>query len=261
MVKAPAHVIARALCDRHASRGDFFMTQVKSGPTWAARRGELLVFDALAVRRSWSRPCVTIYEIKTSRQDFLNDEKWPRYREYCNRFYFACPAGLISPDELSPGIGLVAYDPAGKNPLRTVRMAVMADTPIPPQMFMHIVISKLEQERHPFFSNAREYFEAMVHDRGERASLGDRVRSRLNSDNRLLRIALADTRRELSLYRSSHERFKELLNWFRRRQFSVYNNESLLAQLENMLDSPRAQITARQALDAIEGELVKGGRL
>ncbi len=37
---------------------------------------------------------LTIVEIKVSRADLLGDHKWPDYLGYCDRFYWAVPAGF-----------------------------------------------------------------------------------------------------------------------------------------------------------------------
>lgn len=37
---------------------------------------------------------ITIVEIKCSRADLLGDMKWPDYFDYCDRFYWAVPAGF-----------------------------------------------------------------------------------------------------------------------------------------------------------------------
>lgn len=50
------------------------------------------------------------YEIKVSRQDFQNDNKWREYLGYCDYFYFVCPADMIKPEELEPNIGLIYID-------------------------------------------------------------------------------------------------------------------------------------------------------
>ena len=34
------------------------------------------------------------FEIKCSRADLLGDQKWPEYLEYCDRFFWAVPAGF-----------------------------------------------------------------------------------------------------------------------------------------------------------------------
>ena len=37
---------------------------------------------------------LTIVEIKVSRADLLCDQKWPEYLDYCDRFFWAVPAGF-----------------------------------------------------------------------------------------------------------------------------------------------------------------------
>lgn len=60
---------------------------------------------------------ITIVEIKSSVADFRSDQKWPEYRPFCDRFYFAVghdfPQGLI-PDET----GLIIADAFGGAILR-----------------------------------------------------------------------------------------------------------------------------------------------
>src|SRR5918997_4217496 len=54
------------------------------------RRADMVAIDAKGV--------LTIVEIKVSRADLLGDHKWPDYLDYCDRFYWAVPAGF----ELAP---------------------------------------------------------------------------------------------------------------------------------------------------------------
>ncbi|WP_019903067.1 MmcB family DNA repair protein [Methylobacterium sp. 77] len=52
---------------------------------------------------------LTIVEIKSSVADFRADKKWPDYRDYCDRFYFAVPDTL--PEGLIPEeAGLIVAD-------------------------------------------------------------------------------------------------------------------------------------------------------
>ena len=44
---------------------------------------------------------LTIVEIKVSRADLFGDHKWPDYLDYCDRFFWAVPAGF----ELEPFAG------------------------------------------------------------------------------------------------------------------------------------------------------------
>lgn len=60
---------------------------------------------------------LTIVEIKSSVVDFRADRKWPDYRDYCDRFYFAIPETL--PASLIPEeTGLIVADAFGAAILR-----------------------------------------------------------------------------------------------------------------------------------------------
>lgn len=50
---------------------------------------------------------VVIIELKSCRQDFEADSKWKGYLDYCDRFFFMCPEGVIDPKELPDKVGLV----------------------------------------------------------------------------------------------------------------------------------------------------------
>jgi hypothetical protein len=46
---------------------------------------------------------ILIVEIKVSRADLLGDHKWPNYLDYCDRFFWAVPAGFdLTPFEEEP---------------------------------------------------------------------------------------------------------------------------------------------------------------
>ncbi len=64
-------------------------------------------FDFWWMLPSFTKQSMAGIEIKVSRADFLGDKKWRGYLPYCEKFYFACPIGLIRPEELEPGIGLL----------------------------------------------------------------------------------------------------------------------------------------------------------
>ena len=58
-----------------------------------------------------------IVEIKSSPEDFKADNKWPEYRDYCDRFSFAIP---LTMDQLMmpPEAGLIVADQWGAEILR-----------------------------------------------------------------------------------------------------------------------------------------------
>lgn len=80
---------------------------------------------------------IVLVEIKVSRADLLGDQKWPEYLDYCDRFFWAVPAGFdfapIEGDAFLPErTGLIvadAYDaeivrPAALVPLAAARRKV-----------------------------------------------------------------------------------------------------------------------------------------
>lgn len=76
-------------------------------PLANGRRADLMVIDA--------RGELAIVEIKVSRADLLGDQKWTDYLDYCDRFYWAVPAGFaLEPfdgDGLGPDCaGLIVAD-------------------------------------------------------------------------------------------------------------------------------------------------------
>jgi len=76
-------------------------------PLGNGRRADLMAIDA--------KGSVTIVEIKVSRADLLGDAKWPDYLDYCDRFYWAVPAGFdctpFERETLRPEIaGLIVAD-------------------------------------------------------------------------------------------------------------------------------------------------------
>lgn len=77
-------------------------------PLGNGRRADIMALDA--------RGEIVIVEIKVSRADLLGDRKWPDYLDYCDRFFWAVPAGfdldLCAREELMPDIsGLIVADP------------------------------------------------------------------------------------------------------------------------------------------------------
>ncbi len=75
------------------------------------------IVDVLAIRNT-GKAQVRIFEIKTSRSDFLAELKNPYKRlnaiELANEFMFVAPVGMIDPKELPEGCGLVEIHKGGK---------------------------------------------------------------------------------------------------------------------------------------------------
>lgn len=83
-------------------------------------------------------------EVKVSRGDFLAEMKQPEKSEpvmrFCNRWWLACPAGMVSPDELPSTWGLLELVENG-----TLRQKIKAPKlePVPPTLgFMAALIRR-----------------------------------------------------------------------------------------------------------------------
>jgi hypothetical protein len=64
-------------------------------------------FDVIGLGR-YTRQ-VRIYEVKSSRADFLADKKWESYLRFATHFAFVAPAGAIQRWELDGAVGLIEY--------------------------------------------------------------------------------------------------------------------------------------------------------
>jgi hypothetical protein len=68
---------------------------------------------------------LVIVEVKSSLQDFRSDAKWPEYREFCDRFYFAVAEDF--PRDAIPGdCGLIVADGFGGAVLREAPLIALA---------------------------------------------------------------------------------------------------------------------------------------
>lgn len=181
-----SQTICRALHAHHAE--DFFFAEVKSGSSWHPAGGQrLAIMDALAIKKSYARPCWTGYEIKVSRSDFQRDSKWTAYLPFCNRFYFVCPKGMITKDEIPAPAGLIWYDPENKK-LHTVKATAYRQVEVSKDILLYLLYSRLESDRHPFFSDQRLYWESWLEDKKHRHELAHKVKSALWKQLRELEI-------------------------------------------------------------------------
>lgn len=62
-----------------------------------------------------------VLEVKSCARDFLADGKWPEYRAYCDRLYFA--VDLDFPQELLPADAGLVVAPDGTEPAELLREA------------------------------------------------------------------------------------------------------------------------------------------
>lgn len=133
-----AEDILKLLAQKH--RKDIFVPQCKTGPTWYCNKG-LLILDAWVMKKSWLNPLVIGYELKISRNDFLNDKKWRGYLSFCNEFYFVSLKNIIFPPELPEEAGLMYK--AGSR-LFTKKKSIYRNIEIPTTIFEYILMNRIK---------------------------------------------------------------------------------------------------------------------
>lgn len=174
--KVTSYHITSALAEKHHK--EFFATEVKNGPTYNPVGQGLLKFDAMAIYKSWTSPCIVIYEVKVSRSDFLRDGKYHLYKQYCHEFYFVVPSGMVKKEEIPDDIGLMYYDPETKA-IRTVKKALYRKIDISPEMLMYIIMNKLDSDRIPFFNSRAEWCRAYLDNKKDNYILGMMLGTRM----------------------------------------------------------------------------------
>lgn len=98
--------------------------------------------DVVEIKPSYTRFCVSIYEVKISRGDFFSDirsEKWKGYLDHCHRFYFAVPAGLVDKREVPEEAGLIVRGETGWSALKA---APVRNNDIPHSTLLSLLFAK-----------------------------------------------------------------------------------------------------------------------
>lgn len=68
--------------------------------TWKDLRIDALIVD---IRKRWIRG----FEVKVNRGDFLRDDKWMLYSEFCSSLSVVCPENIVMPEEIKKPYGLL----------------------------------------------------------------------------------------------------------------------------------------------------------
>lgn len=174
--KTTSRDIKMALAKYHPN--DFFISECKTDSTYFAGPQGLLIFDGLAVTRSYTGPCITGYEIKISRSDFQRDNKYHLYLQYCNEFYFVVPAGLLKKEEIPDNMGLIYYYPESGKLLKKKR-ALYRQIEEPVGIYKYIIYSRLEQDRTPFYEERADYAKAYIEDKAKKQAIGRQLGSKM----------------------------------------------------------------------------------
>ncbi|MES0334765.1 MAG: MmcB family DNA repair protein [Candidatus Magnetobacterium sp. LHC-1] len=218
--------VRKALAKRHTiTNNDFFMTEVRTGASWTAT---YFIIDVVAIRKSWTKPCTTAYEVKVNRGDFLRDQKWQRYLEYCNEMYFACPNNLIKPEELPAEVGLVYVGESGS--LRTIRKAAYRTIDIPKEFYIHIIFSHMQADRIPFYSEKVEYFKDWMANKKTTQELAINVKSNLIKE-------LREKESNLEKLKDADDRFNKIVRILKENGIDFYHFSSLDYDLKKLKES------------------------
>lgn len=183
------HVSASQVLEALSRRNqkELFFTGVKNGPTQVSGFGALKILDAVGIHPSWTMPQITGYEVKVSRSDWLRDQKWVDYLQYCHRFYLVAPSGVIQEVEIPDGVGYMIYAPKSSG-LKVQRKATFRDIGEPDWLMLwYIILSKLEPDRWPFHSSAAEYWRTYLEDKHAKRDLGHHVSQKLRAELEELR--------------------------------------------------------------------------
>lgn len=200
--KVRAADIVVALAKRH-EKTELFFTEVCPGPSYDGRR-----LDAVAITRRWRDQRVYGYEIKVSRQDFLQDRKWPDYLSACHHFAFVCPAGLIAKEELDDCVGLLYYYPEAQL-LKAVRKPMYRNIETPIGMIWSILINRVEDSGEQIgrklktLENLRSYI-----GQESLSGIGTYLRTRLPRRVDELERALYETKRDNDYLQQDIDRLK-----------------------------------------------------
>lgn len=100
-----APVTAAEIRSKLSSLGGFSSIMIPEF-TWRDLRADAILLNT---NKRWIRT----FEIKVSRADFLQDDKWHLYSQFSSSLAVACPHGLIKPEEIPSPFGLIYFKRVG----------------------------------------------------------------------------------------------------------------------------------------------------
>ena len=175
-----------------------------------------------------------------SRSDFLRDDKWDAYLPVTHQFSFACPWEMIQPQELPEQVGLYWIRDDGK--LKQVRKPVLRPMDgWPTTLLYHLVLSHLQPDRYPFFTDQQAYLEGWVEDQNNGAMLGYKVRTKLMTR---LRELEAEHDRLKQQAEAATQQLDDLRQVLEPRGLWRYGYTSRQHALEDALDGQRPGLAA-----------------
>lgn len=169
-MKIISNTLLNLLMQKHSK--ELCIPECKTGATFVGKPPMRL--DLWVMKKSWTNPYVYGYEIKVSRQDFLNDTKWPEYLKYCTDFYFVAPPGIIQPDELPPEAGLIICSVNGKR-LYTKKKAPSRTVTIPDSIYRYVLMWRTKYNDRGIEQSQEDYWKQWLKRSDETKELGYNV--------------------------------------------------------------------------------------
>lgn len=228
MMKVKAYEVKEALSKIHTD--DFFITECKNGGTFTPNKEGLYIFDSVAIKKSWTKPKITIYEVKVDRGDFLRDIKYHCYLPYCHELYLVAPKDLIKKEEIPIEIGLKYYYPES-GAIKTVKNAIYRNIEVNANMLMYVIMNKLDSDRTPFYSCRKEYAEAYINDKADKRNIGYTLGTKLAKQ-------IAEMENEIYSLRHSQEKMeilKKLIAVMKKHSIGGWYEKYLPDALDNYL--------------------------
>lgn len=224
-----SNFIKKCLEKRH--HNDFFMCEVKTGPSWFSRG--LGIVDVFVMKKSWVNENIRIYEIKVSRSDFVKDEKWMNYLPFCNEFYFICPSGLIKRDEVGSTAGLCYIYPNSGN-IKVIKKAPYKKRKISNEIFRYILMSRLKSDRYPFHDSKLDYWKEWIANKDSARHMSFMIKSKM-----IERLSKAEG--DAAQYKSDAMKFRDLCDFCRSNKICYSFN--LVDDIKKLLTTRRNSVT------------------
>lgn len=254
-----ARDVVKLLEARHSD--DIFVEECKNGPTHTASHSRL---DAWAMAKSWVRPAIFGYEVKVSRGDFLQDNKWPSYLPMCNHLFFVCPTGLIKPEELPAEVGLLWASKTGGK-LYTKKKAPRREIPFPEDVVRYVLMSRVRVTREYVpITDKRQFWTDWMAEQQVDAAFGRGVSSAIS---RRIREEIEKVRAENEGLAAQNARYADIRKLLEslgidpeaRYRASTYEVERKLNEARKVLppDLLRSIAALKGALERAEAELTK----
>jgi hypothetical protein len=129
---------------RHAKDG-VVVTECKDGPTQTRDHRRL---DAWVLLKTWKPITCIGYEVKVSRSDWLQDQKFTGYFDLCHLFYVATEKGIVKDGELPEGVGLLEVLGQGSGRRLVMRKkAARRDVALPSELMAYVLMSRASIDR------------------------------------------------------------------------------------------------------------------